>query len=43
VAIDNVASLKVLSKCGFVVTGSDSGFAPARGRDVEEYVLRLEA
>lgn len=40
-AKDNAASLRVLEKCGFVVTGHDKGFANARGCEVEEVVLRL--
>ena len=42
-AKDNVASLAVLCKCGFVVVGEDRGYAPGRGHDVEEYVLQLSA
>lgn len=40
-ARDNVASLRVLEKCGFAVTGYESGFANARGREIEEAVLKL--
>lgn len=40
-AKDNLASLRVLDKCGFVICGEDSGFAHARGTEVEEFVLRL--
>jgi RimJ/RimL family protein N-acetyltransferase len=40
---DNVASVRVLEKCGFVVTGEDRGFANARGEEVEEYVMVLGA
>jgi RimJ/RimL family protein N-acetyltransferase len=43
VAKDNAASVRVLSKCGFVVTGEDKGFAHARGAVVEEYVMVLGA
>lgn len=43
VAKDNLASLRVLQKCGFVISGEDSGFSNARGQDVEEYVLTLAA
>lgn len=43
VAKDNVASLKVLQKCGFVIVGDDRGFANARAAETEEYLLRLEA
>ncbi|WP_107076341.1 GNAT family N-acetyltransferase [Micromonospora sp. MH33] len=42
-AKDNVASLAVLRKCGFVVVGEDSGYAAGRGAEVEEYVLELPA
>jgi RimJ/RimL family protein N-acetyltransferase len=40
---DNLASIRVLEKCGFKVVGEDSGYAHARGGDVEEYILKLEA
>ncbi len=39
---DNVASIRVLEKCGFTVCGEDRGFANARGEEVEEFILRLE-
>lgn len=42
-AKDNVASLRVLEKCGFKIVGEDKGFANARGREIEEFVLKLEA
>ena len=42
VAKDNIASLKVLQHAGFVIRGQDRAFAPARGQEVEEYVLVLE-
>ena len=42
-AVTNPASLRVLEKCGFTVVGEDSGYANAHGKDVEEYVLRLDA
>jgi RimJ/RimL family protein N-acetyltransferase len=41
VAKDNVASLHVLQKCGFVVISEDVGYSYARRRDVEEFVLGL--
>jgi RimJ/RimL family protein N-acetyltransferase len=41
-AKDNVASLRVLEKCGFSVTGNDRCFSNARGVEVEEYVLKLD-
>lgn len=40
-AADNAGSLRVLLKCGFVVTGHDRGFANARGEDTDEVVLTL--
>jgi RimJ/RimL family protein N-acetyltransferase len=42
VASDNVASRRVLEKCGFRVVATDRGFAEARGGEIEELVLRLE-
>jgi RimJ/RimL family protein N-acetyltransferase len=42
VAYDNVASRRVLEKCGFRVVGTDRGFAEARSREIEEVVLRLD-
>ena len=42
-AKDNLASLRVLQRCGFSIIGEDKGFANARGMEVEEYLLRLEA
>ena len=38
---DNVGSLRVLAKCGFVIVGEDRGFANARGQEVEEFLLEL--
>ncbi len=40
---DNIASLRVLQKCGFTICGEDKGFAGARGMEVEEYILVLQA
>ncbi|HKT38029.1 MAG TPA: GNAT family protein [Ktedonobacterales bacterium] len=42
-AKDNAASLRVLQKCGFVITGEDKGYANARGEVIEEYILTLAA
>lgn len=39
---DNVASVRVLEKCGFRISGEDRGFSNARGREVEEYILRID-
>jgi RimJ/RimL family protein N-acetyltransferase len=41
VAGDNVASLRVLEKCGFTVCGREKGFANARGAEIEELILEL--
>ena len=38
---DNIASLRVLEKCGFAICGEDKGFANARGEEVEELILSL--
>jgi RimJ/RimL family protein N-acetyltransferase len=38
---DNIASIRVLEKCGFMITGEDKGFANARGEEVEEFILKL--
>lgn len=43
VAKDNHGSLRVLQKCGFRVVGEGTGFANARGQNVEEYLLTLQA
>jgi RimJ/RimL family protein N-acetyltransferase len=40
-AKDNIASLRVLEKCGFAITGEDKGYSNARGEDVEEFILVL--
>ena len=40
-AKDNLASIRVLAKCGFTISGHDKGFANARGEELEEVVLRL--
>lgn len=42
-AKDNIASIRVLEKCGFTISGNDKGFANARGEEVEEVVLELRA
>lgn len=40
-AKDNTASIRVLEKCGFVITGEDRGFAHGRGAEVEEWSFQL--
>jgi RimJ/RimL family protein N-acetyltransferase len=42
VAYDNVASLRVLEKCGFRVIATERSLAQARSTEIEEFVLRLE-
>src|SRR5262245_53385727 len=42
-AKDNIASLRVLEKCGFTIAGYEHGFATARGEEVEEVVMELRA
>lgn len=42
-AKDNLASQRVLQKCGFTIIGEDNGFANARGTETEEFILRLDA
>lgn len=39
---DNIGSIRVLQKCGFVIVGEDKGFANARGAEVAEFILKLE-
>jgi RimJ/RimL family protein N-acetyltransferase len=43
VAKQNVASRRVLEKCGFVVSGEDKFFSQVLGDDIEEYILILQA
>lgn len=42
-AKDNVASIRVLEKCGFTIYGVDRGFSNARSQEIEEALLKLEA
>ena len=42
VAYDNVASRRVLEKCGFHFIATERGFAQARSAEIEEHVLLLE-
>lgn len=41
-AVDNQGSVRVLQKCGFVITGRDKAFANARGAETEEFILELK-
>ena len=40
-ARDNVASIRVLEKCGFTFCRSEEAFANARGGEIEEVILEL--
>lgn len=40
-AADNTGSIRVLEKCGFVITGHDRGFALARAGEIDEVALTL--
>lgn len=39
---DNLGSIRVLEKCGFKRIGHDKGFANARGKEIEEVIMRLD-
>jgi len=41
VAEQNVASIRVLEKCGFIVAGHDRSAAPTGGEAVDEVVMKL--
>lgn len=41
--IDNVGSLRVLEKCGFVKIGEEIAHADGRNEDVTEIIMRLDA
>ncbi|HSL30463.1 MAG TPA: GNAT family N-acetyltransferase [Anaerolineales bacterium] len=43
VAKQNIASRRVLEKCGFTVSGEDRFFSQILGNDIEEYILILQA
>lgn len=43
VAKHNVASVRVLEKCGFTIVGEDKGDSGGRGPAVEELILKLGA
>jgi RimJ/RimL family protein N-acetyltransferase len=40
-AKDNLGSIRVLEKCGFMRTGEETSYANARGREIEEVIYRL--
>jgi [ribosomal protein S5]-alanine N-acetyltransferase len=41
VAFDNIGSQRVLEKCGFIKTGSATGFANARQVEIREFIYKL--
>lgn len=41
-ASDNIRSIKMLERAGFVKTGTDRGFAAARNEVIEEVIFRLD-
>ncbi|MEU5364377.1 GNAT family N-acetyltransferase [Streptomyces sp. NPDC005925] len=41
-AADNAGSVRVLEKCGFRESARTTGYAPARGAEIAEVVLRLD-
>jgi len=43
VAKHNVASMRVLEKCGFTICGEDRSPSSAGGEEVEEFVLKLSS
>ncbi len=42
VAKHNIASRRVLEKCGFTISGEDSFFSQAFSKNIEEYILMLD-
>jgi RimJ/RimL family protein N-acetyltransferase len=42
-ASDNAASIRVLTKCGFLIVGEGREFAHGRNKETDEVVLRLDA
>ena len=42
-ASDNGASIRVLTKCGFLAVGEGRGFAHGRNEETDEVVLRLDS
>lgn len=41
-AFDNIASIKVLTKCGFKKINEEQSYAHARGKEIDEVVFVLE-
>ncbi|MGA7922952.1 MAG: GNAT family N-acetyltransferase [Thermoplasmata archaeon] len=42
VAKDNIASIRVLEKCGFVLVGQEEGFSKIRNAEIQELVYRRD-
>jgi RimJ/RimL family protein N-acetyltransferase len=42
VAKHNLASFRVLKKCGFKIYSEDKGFPDASGQEVDEFILKLD-
>lgn len=42
VANDNIGSQRILEKAGFQKIGTNTDFANARGKEIEEYIYRLD-
>ena len=42
VAFDNFGSQRILEKVGFERIGKETGFANARGKEIKEYIYKLE-
>jgi len=42
VAFDNYGSQRILEKVGFERIGKETGFANARGKEIKEYIYKLE-
>lgn len=42
VANDNIGSQRVLEKAGFIKIGTNIDFANARGKEIEEFIYRLD-
>lgn len=43
VAQHNIASRRVLQKCGFVIIGEGNDFSNVPGENISEYILKLDA
>jgi RimJ/RimL family protein N-acetyltransferase len=42
VAYDNIGSMKVLQKCGFIKIGDGKYFAKARNMEIDEIIFKVE-